>query len=344
MQRPGSVQLGSPARDFVRNTIASAVKTYPDEALAYARQRWGSSWVERSAVAGTEADGLEVSASSRAAFFRLVTERSVIGRLPGLRRVSPNIRTLRPNNFTTAHWVGESKSVPASHFDLQGYTIGSKKAASLAIFSNESLQDPNAENAIEADLVRACVAALDGALLDPSNSGSAAEPAAATYNAATVASSGDPAADIADLVANFGGDLSNAVFVTDPTTAARLALYRDTSGTVLFPDAGITGGEILRAPLLVTRYSPHDTSGGSIALIDGASIAASLEDVSLSRTTEALLEADTAPQGASDTPVAASATLISLFQNELMAIKAVVYADWKVVRSNGVGVITGANY
>jgi HK97 family phage major capsid protein len=342
MQRTTAVSLNSPARDFVRREIAYALE--PHQALGYAQNRWGSNWVERSAVPGTEAAGLEVSASARAAFFQLVTERSVIGRLPGLRRVSRNTRTLRPNNFATAAWVGQSKSIPASRFDLTGFTLGTKKAGALTVFSLESLEDPKAEAAIEADLVRACVAALDAAFLNPSNSGSAAEPAAATYNAATVASSGDPAADIADLVSNFGGDLSNAVFVTDPTTAARLALYRDTSGTVLFPDAGITGGEILRAPLLVTRYSPSDTAGGSIALIDGGSIAASLEDVMLQRTTEAMIEQDDTPQGASDTPVAASATLVSIFQTEAVAIKAIVFADWKVVRLNGVGVITSADY
>lgn len=343
MSRPG-VSLTSPARDVTRCQIAFMKHANAADALSYAEARWGRAWVERAAVAGTEYDSLAPSPSARSAFMDLVRERSVLGRLPGLRSVSRNVRHFRPANFGVAAWVGEGLAIPATKFDMTGFSLGSKKVAALAVFSNEALDDPRSENAIETDLVRACEAALATALLDPSGSGSAATPASIVHAAPTISSSGDPAVDVAELVANYQGDLATATFICDPITASRMAMYRDSSGMVAFPDVGINGGEILRAPLIVTRYSPHDSSGGSLILCDGASIAATFDEVVLSRSGEAMLEQDTGPAGDTLTPTTASANLVSLFQSEATAVKCVIYADWTVARAGGVAVVVNANY
>jgi hypothetical protein len=295
-------------------------------------------------VSGVEDAQLAAGASTRSEFFARVVERSIFGRLPGLRRVSPNTRHFKPGEAASASWVAQSKAIPVSRSTLEGFALTSKKAGTIAVFSNESLRDPAAENWIEADLVRACVAALDGAALDFSNAGDDATPASITAGAPTIASSGDPHSDVADLIANFGGDLMTSAFITDPVTAVRLAMHRDSSGVSAFPDAGAGGGSIAGLPLLTSRHSPHDSSGGSLILVDGAAIAASLEDAALVPTREALLELDDAPQGAGDTPTAASATLIALWQTEATAVKALVFGDWQVVRSGGVAVVTGADY
>jgi hypothetical protein len=254
------------------------------------------------------------------------------------------VKHFKPSAAAVASWVGQSKAIPASRATLEGFALTDRMAGTIAVYSNQSLRDPQAENWIEADMVRACLAALDGAALDPSNSGDDATPASLTAGAPTFASSGDPHADVADLIADFGGDLATSAFICDPVTATKLCLHRDSSGVSAFPDAGVNGGSICGLPLLTTRYAPHDSSGGSLILADGAGIAASLEDVALVPTREAMIELDDAPAGASDTPTAASATLIPLWQIEATAIKALVYGDWLVVRPGAVAIVADVNY
>lgn len=342
MSRP--VSLSPAGRDFVRAAIAYALKDSPTEAASYARSRWGEAFVQRAAVSGTEDANLAATASSRSEFFARVVERSVLGRLPGLRRASRNVRHFKPSGAAVASWVSQSRGIPASRFTLEGFQLGSKKCGVITLFSKESLADPAAESSIERDMVAACVAALDGAALDFSNGGSDSTPASITAGVPTITSSGDPHEDVASLIANFAGDLASAAFICDPVTAGRLALHRDTGGLSAFPDAGPAGGSILGLPLLCTRYAPHDSSGGSLILADGGSIAASLEDAALSAATEALLELDDSPTGEADTPTAASATLIPCWQLDAVAMKAVVFGDWQVVRPGGVAVVVGADY
>jgi hypothetical protein len=343
MSRPG-ISLTPGGRDFVRCAIAHALADHPSAAAAVARARWGEAFVQRAAVAGAEDTDLTADRSTRSEFFARVVERSIFGRMPGLRRVSRNVRHFKPSAAALASWVGESKGIPVSRATLEGFALRDKKAGTIAVYSNQSLRDPQAENWIEADMTRACLAALDGAALDFSNAGSDSTPASITAGAPTITSSGDPHEDVASLIANFSGDLSTSAFITDPVTAGRLCLHRDSSGVSAFPDAGVNGGSICGLPLITTRHAPHDSSGGSLILADGAGIAASLEDVALTPTREALLELDDSPQGASDTPVAASATLIACWQIEATAIKALVYGDWLVVRPGAVAIVTGANY
>lgn len=343
MSRPG-ISLSPGGRDFVRAAIAHALADNPSEATAYARSRWGESFIQRSAVQGAEDADLAPNSSARSEFFARAVERSVLGRLPGLRRVSNNVRHYKPSAAAVSSWVGQSKAIPCSRSTLAGFVLTSKMAGTIQLFSKESLRDPRAENWIEAELTRACVDALNGAALDPNNVGDDSTPASITNGAPTVTSSGDPHADIGDLIANFAGDLTTSAFITDPVTAGRLALHRDTSGVSAFPDAGVNGGSILGVPLFTSRHAPHDSSGGSIILADGSSIAAYLEDVSLQKTDEALIELDDDPQGEADVPTAASATLIPVWQIEAVAVKALVFGDWQVVRAGGIVVLTDAIY
>lgn len=64
--------------------------------------------------------------------------------------------------------------------------------------------------------------------------------------------------------------------------------------------------------------------------------------VSVSR--EAMIEQDTAPTGATDTPAAASATMVSMFQEDSTAIKVVRRINFKKRRANAVQWISNADY
>jgi hypothetical protein len=55
---------------------------------------------------------------------------------------------------------------------------------------------------------------------------------------------------------------------------------------------------------------------------------------------EAMVEQDSAPQGASDTPVASSATLVSMFDTDSVAVRAVRRVSYQARRSSGVVAFT----
>ncbi len=152
-------------------------------------------------------------------------------------------------------------------------------------------------------------------------------------------STGDPARDETALIEAFAGDFSAAYFVTDPSTAARLALARDAGGAFLFPDCGPRGGSILNVPLVTSRGSPVDSAGGQLALIDASSIAAAIDGMDISRAEGVALEMSDDPSD-----LDAETVLVSLFQSDLVALRAVMHANWEVQRAGAVVVVTGALY
>lgn len=331
-------------RQIIAKAVAGRAKIDP---LEYAAERWrgDAPITTRSAIGGATSLDWSVTADA-ALLFDAVLEASVAGRAR-LRQVPTNVRLLRPNDQARGYWVGQGKAIPLSKSSVLGSALEPRKIGAIVVTTGESLetQDSRVERALEADFRRAVTSALDEAFLDPGNAGIAGEmPAAVTNGVTAIAGSGDPTADLAALVAAFQGDLSQAVFATDPVTAAQIALWRDTSGGVSFPDCGPAGGSLLGLPLLTSRASPRDTSGGSIALIDGSGIAAGFDGMEVSLTREATLEMDDTPTGASYTPVAASATLVNLWQNELVGFKVILHANWERQRTGCVAVVTGAAY
>src|SRR5690606_16487975 len=188
---------------------------------------------------------------------------------------------LRATETTRGYWVEQFKPIPLSKRALAGSSLPRRKIGAIIAATVESIEKdgPDAEGRIEADLRAACAATLDAAFIDVSNGGIPdVTPASVVYDLG-VSSQGDPASDIELLIAGFGGDLSAAYFITDPTTAAQVALARDAGGAFMFPDAGPRGGSIVGVPLLTSRGSPRDSTGGQIALVDASGVAAALDSI-----------------------------------------------------------------
>jgi hypothetical protein len=351
-----AVRKYSFAGNFTRSLIARAVSYQEiaagnyDAPIQFATKRWGAAGPQsvpailRSALGSVSASPLATIGAKDDEFFSAVFEASVLGRLQGLRDVLFNVRTLAMSAPSRGYWVGQSKPIPLSKPVLAGSFLPRKKIGALIVVPLEAIEHANvdAEARFEMDLREGCVGPLDEALLDPANAGSDSMPAAITNGAPTIASDDDPSIDLPSLIEAFTGDLSAAFFVTDPTTATQLALARDSAGAFLFPDIGPRGGSILGIPTLTTRHSPR-TSSGQLALIDPTGIAARFESIELARSMAATLEMDTEPTGASDTPVAASTAQVSLFQNDLVAFRATLNANWERQRA-AVSVLTGINY
>lgn len=332
------VSIAPKGQTFARSLILRATTkdlSYKS-ALELATARWGQYHGEQIAKAAV-APIMQNDVGDYAAveFFNMVMERSLLGRMTGLRRVPFDRRMLRITSGTNGYWVAESAPVPLSKPALDGSSLRALKVCAIIVATEEALKVGGAiaENGFQRDMERAIVDTTDIALLDVGNAGAAGErPASLTYGAPSTEATSDAAADIAALLAIFDGDLGSAYFVTDPLTAANMALYRDASGSQVFGDVGARGGSVLGVPLLVSRASPITTNGGQLALIDPTGIAFNADRLTLESAAHATV-------AMSDTPES-DPVLVSLWQRNLTAFKSVMSANWEVQREGSVAVLT----
>lgn len=337
---------------FARSAIALALAVDLNDAAHIAEQRWGELSAPcqyiKTAVAPLGMGAAEgapalASVSSAQEFFASVLQGSIIGRLVGRREVPLNTRLLTLTTAAIAYWVSSGTPKPLTRFSLVGETLPPLKEAALVVTTAEvvKLSNPQTEQRFNADLQRALIELMDQTFIDPANAGVADEsPASITSGVTPIASTGDPGEDIAALIGAFGGDLASAFFICDPTTAAQIALARDAGGGFMFPDCGPRGGSILGIPLLTSRSSPRDSSGGILVLLDASSLAVGIEGITVSRSEQATIEMQDEP---TDPPTAATVK-ISLWQADLVGFLCEVFANWKVARSNAVAYVSDATY
>ncbi len=344
----------APGLSFVRSAMARAVaKNEQLDPVQYCIKRWGRETeavrLVRSAVSGGESSsgnwsGLTDNTNSAKEFIDAVAPMTVFGRLQNLRRVAANVPYVASAGSAIAYWVGESKSIPMTPQAFTRSTLAPLKIGTLAVFSNTLLANESAESEalVRRDLLLAAAILEDTAFLDPTNAGSAVSPASITHGAPTVASSGDLSDDLAQAIDAFRGDFASAAWVMSPRMAARIALA--TGGKGLGAGLGLRGGEMLGLPALVSTASPSTTDGGSIALVDPTNIVAVDEGAELDLSTQATVEMDTAPSGATDTPSSATTTnLVSLFTSDSSGLRLTRRINWRA-NAGSVVVITGADY
>lgn len=329
------------SRTIVRSLIARhAVMEDHGDVETFCRQTWpgDSEMIAKTAVAAIASN--ETSQGVVADFLQQVRERSALGRL-GFRRVPFDVRLLKSTSGAQGYWVGEGKPIPLSKPVLAGSTLKALKAAGIIVLTKESLKvaSPLTEAALEEDLLSAVAGILDFAFLDPSNGGVANEtPGSVTYGAPSIAATGSDGdalrRDLQALFALYEGDLSQAVIVTTPRIALNIALMKEPlSNTDLSP----LGGTLVGIPTATSLALGSTTDGDYIALMDRRGITYNLDDLVLEVGDQtSLIMSDTPPDG--------PAEMVSLWQTNSVAWKAVADAAWENQREGGVVMITGADY
>ncbi len=329
---------------FVRSLIIRAHGAAGEEAtIGVATDRWGQFQAERIAKAAVSALTTgDLGNEAAIEFFDLVRERSLLGRLIGLRRVEFYRRMLSATSGASAYWVSQAKPKPLSKPSITGRTLEPLKVASIICATNEALQVGGkiTESGLQRDMERAIIDTLDGALLDTANAGIPEEqPASITYGAPAVAATSDATADITALLAVFGGDMAGAFMVTDSQTATNMALLRNSSGALVFPDVGARGGSVLGIPLLISRGSPIDTNGGQLALIDPTGIAYGADGITIKKAQHTSLVMSDNPEDPAD-----PGEVVSLWQTNTTAFLSEVTINWETQRAGSVAVLTGAGW
>lgn len=281
-------------------------------------------------------------------FAELLRPATIIGRIPNLRRVPFNVKVPRQTAGSTAGWVGEAKPKPVSALAFDQITLGFRKLAGIVVLSEELVRfsNPSAEAVVRQDLIDSIVSTMDKDFVDPANAGVAdVKPASITNGVTAIAASGTSAdalrSDVKAVMTNFTAanlGLGGSVWIMPETTAISLSLMMNALGQPENPNIdGTTGGTFFGLPVILSQNVPAGTiilaKASEIMLADDGQV---MIDVSR----EASLQMDSAPASPPD----ATTVLVSLWQHNMVGLRAERYINWTKRRAGAVQMITGAAY
>lgn len=278
---------------------------------------------------------------------------TIIGRIPGLRNVPFKVKFPRQTGAATASWVGESKPKPATSLAFDSLTMDPLKVAGIVPLSMELMRfsSPSAEMIIRDDLAGAIAQLVDNDFVDPDKSASAnVSPASITYGVTPTTATGTTyaylKADVKSTFANFlAANITPDVTIMSQAQALAFSLMETTLGVPQFPGLTMNGGPFMGTTAIAsenipyTEDSPQEGSpiiflrSGDIALADDGGVEV---DVS----TEASIEMSTTPAD----PVDASTVTVSLWQHNLVGVRAERMINWTKRRAAAVQYISAGKY
>lgn len=308
-------------------------------------------------VAGTTlsgnwaADLVSAEGAAVAAFLEYLRPATILGKfgtgnVPGLTRLDFYTPYVIETGGGAAYWVGEGKPKPLTSFDYDRSTLTPLKIANIAVLTEENIKrsSPNSDMVVRNALVKALAAGLDVALVDPANNGTAnAKPASITYGAETIVSTGTDADAIRlDVRAVFQKfiDANNApsagVWIMSATNALALSLMVNALGQPEFPGIGMMGGVFQGLPAIVSEHI-----GDVVALVNASDIFLGDEGgVAVDMSREASIEMRSSGLGMDATAGTATASSVSMFQTNSVALRAEREINWKRARDSAVAYLT----
>lgn len=333
--------------------------------IAKANEQWRAETPDVEAVLKTAVSAGTVADSTWAAplvqyqnlaneFIEYTRPLTIIGRIPGLRRVPFKVKIPRQTGASSVGWVGEAKVRKVSALAFDSVTLDFANIAGIVVISKELLRhgQPSSEMLVRDDLAKGIVQFMDGQFVDPTKASDDVSPASITYGVTPVTATGTTAAalraDIKSLVQSFlDADLTPAdgVWIMSQGTALAISLMTNDLGNADFPGISMNGGTLQGLPVVTSESVPatggSPTDGGLIILAKAGDILLADEGgITVDASREASLQMDDAP----DSPATASTNMISLFQHGMIGIRAEREINWKKRRSTSVQFIQSAKY
>lgn len=283
-------------------------------------------------------------------FLELLRPETLLGKIPGLRQVPFNISMPVQTGGGTYAWVGEGAPKPVGQLQFASVTLGIAKAAGIIVISEElaKISSPSAEMVVRNDMVRGMAQYLDVQFIDPTVAAVAnVSPASITNLAngfATAGTSGDNArTDIKKAITLMTGTASGAnnypisecVLVMGEANAFALSTALTSNGVLVNPGLTSKGGNILGLQTVTSQ-----SAGQVVALVHAPSILyADDGGVNIDVSREATVEMNTVPTS----PISAASVYVSLWQANLIGLRAERFINWKRARTTAV-VYTTATY
>ncbi|MGV1682922.1 phage major capsid protein [Sphingopyxis sp. NJF-3] len=314
-------------------------------------------------ISGNWAEALVGAESSAFAdFVEFLRPMTILGKfgangIPGLRRVPFRTRLISQTGGGEGYWVGEGKPKPLTNFNFTGTTLSPLKVANIAVLTMEMVRDssPSAETIVRDQLAAALAQRMDIDFIDPTNNGSAnVKPAGITYGADSIAASGTGDADDIRLdvqsamqkFVNANNPLSSGVWIMSAGSALALSMMQNALGQQEFSGISITGGTFFGLPVIVSEFAGANYLSGNIVVLANAQDIYFADEggITVDMSREASLEMlDSALQQSGVADVN-GASLVSLWQNNLVGFLAERTVCWARRRDTGVTYLTGVTW
>lgn len=353
----------APGIEFARLAKVKAIAKLDSEpALGVAERMYGAEspvvgLIKAAVVAGSTASGNWASAlvgdetSAYADFVSYLRPATIMGKfgvspIPALRSVPFREPLISQTGGGAAYWVGEGKPKPLTAFDFERTTIEPLKIANIAVLTEENIRSsaPSSEMIVRDALRDAIAAGMDTAFIDPANAGSAGvKPASITNGAAAIASTGTDAdairLDVRALFQKFidaNNPPSSGVWIMSSTNALSLSLMVNALGQREFPNMSMSGGVFEGLPAIVSDYA-----GTTVALVNASDIYEADEGgIAVDMSREASLEMKDSSL-TQDATAGTGVAMVSLWQSNLVGLRAERTINWKRRRSSAVAYLTG---
>ncbi len=287
-------------------------------------------------------------------FIDYLRPQTIVGRIPGLRRVPFNVRITGQTTGAVAGWVGQGKPKPVTSFSTTAITLLYTKIAAIAVISEElaRFSSPSAEALVRDELARAVIERMDVDFVDPAQAEvTNVSPASITNGVTPLTSAGTSAdnirTDIQNLIEQFilnNMNASNLVFIMPNTLALAASILRNSLGQPEFPELTMNGGTLLGRPVVTSQYAANQSGSGNlvIALDPSAIFMADDGTVKVDASREASIQMSDAPTN--DAATGTGQSLVSMYQTNSIAIRAERYINWKKARATAVAFIDDANW
>lgn len=282
-------------------------------------------------------------------FLDLLRAATIMGRIPGLRKVPFNVAVPVMTGGGSFNWVGEAAGKPVTSQTFTSVTLRWAKAAGIIVITEElaRFSSPSAELIIRDDMVKGLTRFFDAQFVGTGAEVSNVSPAGILNGISPTATTGTSAAtfrtDMNNMLNNFTAnhvDPSGIVLLMSATQALALSLMVTDLGVPLFPNINTSGGSILGFPTIVS-----EAVGAKIIALNAQDILVAEDSgirVDVSR--EASVEMETTPAVGEQSPLSSLTNLKSLWQNNLVGFRVERYITWKRGRDSAVEYIDGNAY
>lgn len=279
-------------------------------------------------------------------FVEFLRPQTILGKLTGYRPVPFNVLLQRQTAGYTAQWVGEGAPKPIGALAFDTLRLPWAKMALISVITDElaRLSNPSAELMVRNDLAAAVSQYMDQQFIDPAVAAVAnVKPGAITNVETAIASSGYSVAHVtADLSAamlvltDANIPMAAPVWIMHTHAYQFLITQRSSIDTFVWKDE-MLGGKLMGIPFIVSNNVPIASGLSSITLFDaGELLLADDGQMLFDASSEASLQMDSAP---TNPPVAAT-VMVSMFQQNMLAIKVERYIYWLMRRPGATSVVS----
>jgi HK97 family phage major capsid protein len=351
--RPPVVSVKSnlpPGTAFVRGALALLrANGNRYEAVEIAKQ-WNDStpevalWLKAAVAPGNTTDPawagvLAQAANVSAEFVELLRPATILGKIPNLKKVPFNLSVPIQTLGGVYGWTGQGAPKKVTKLGFGTDKLEMTKATGIIVLTEELVRssNPDAEAICRADMIAGIAQFLDGQFIDPAVAAVAGiNPASITNGTTPIVSSGSALADIHALIAALSAanvPLGGVTLIMSETNAFTLGMVRDPQGNRAFPGMGATGGSVDG----ITVVTSNTAGTNVIALQPAFVLYAESGGVEVDVSREASLQMD-------DAPVTPATSFTSLWQNNLVGLRAEKFVNWKRAKLEAVKYVSGATY